>query len=58
MKPLLAALLVLPIFPALFWLSGYDFNQRGEKAVICAILTMLITVAVGSIVAIETHKKP
>lgn len=24
----------------LFWLGGYDFDQRGEKAVMCGVLAI------------------
>lgn len=46
----LAGLILVPLF---FWLGGYDFNQRGEPAVTCALLTLLV--AAGGAVAAATY---
>jgi hypothetical protein len=38
--------IIVPLFlavfiPFVFWCSGYDFNERGYTAVMCAMLTVL-----------------
>lgn len=36
--------------PAIFWLGGYDFNERGSTAVFCAIMSLLMASG-GALVA-------
>ena len=39
----------LIIVPLLFWLGGYDFNERGKIAVMCA-MGALFASAIGAMV--------
>jgi hypothetical protein len=42
MKRVVLSALVGLLVPALFWLGGYDFDQRGSGAVMCAVYTLLV----------------
>ena len=37
---IIVSILIGSFVPALFWIGGYDFNERGEKAVWCALATL------------------
>lgn len=55
MRPKYKRAIAIPIFflvlvPALFWLSGFDFDQRGQTAIGCALLT-LIPAIFGAVMA-------
>lgn len=43
----------LVFVPFIFWLGGYDFDERGSKAVACAVAT--VASAVFSFVAAITY---
>ena len=34
-------LLGMVIVPFLFWLGGFDFNERGETAALCALASLV-----------------
>jgi hypothetical protein len=38
----LAAIFMVVFIPALFWLGGFDFDQRGEVAVSCLLFTICL----------------
>lgn len=37
----------LVIVPLMFWLGGFNFNQRGETAVMCGFLTLCVSLGGG-----------
>ena len=44
----------------LYWLGGYDFNQRGEKAVSCMVLSLIggsVAMALAYIMHSELHDR-
>jgi hypothetical protein len=49
--------IVIPLFfavtiPYLFWVGGFNFNERGETAVACSFMTLIS--AIGSLIMIKT----
>jgi len=50
-----AAALPWLVVPGLFWVSGFDFDQRGEKALACAILTLGCSAFAGLLTGIAQH---
>lgn len=34
------AIAVAFVVPGIFWLGGFDFNERGEPAIACAVFTL------------------
>lgn len=46
MNAIIFALLAGLLAPAVWWLGGYDFDIRGEKAVWCFIVSVYLAVAV------------
>jgi hypothetical protein len=49
----------LPVVPFMFWLGGFDFNERGLTAAACAIWTLILCAFLGFIgFAIDEKLKP
>jgi len=49
--PICATITTAILIPALFWIGGFDFNQRGERAVLCAIATVVFS---GTVLLLAT----
>lgn len=41
---ILLGMFFLVFIPGMFWLSGFDFNERGETAAACGLLTALLSI--------------
>lgn len=37
--------------PFVFWVGGFDFNTRGETAVMCAVITPMLAGLCGALAA-------
>ena len=44
MKRFIIGLAVVPVVPFLFWCGGFNFDQRGEGALLCAICTIAVII--------------
>lgn len=42
MKRILISIGSAALAPLLFWIGGFDFDRRGEGALCCALLTIMI----------------
>lgn len=42
MKRIVKSIFCAAIIPALFWIAGFDFDERGGLALLCAIATFVV----------------